>query len=98
MVMRRLAVYMNGLLTGTLVQEANGAHTFVYSPSWLAITDARPISLSLPLRNEKYDSAEVYNFFDNLLPDNRNIRERIAARYHAKSMQPFDLLYEIGRD
>lgn len=98
MVMRRLAVYMNGLLTGTLVQEANGAHTFVYSPSWLAITDARPISLSLPLRNEKYDGAEVYNFFDNLLPDNRNIRERIAARYHAKSMQPFDLLYEIGRD
>ncbi|MFZ4832409.1 type II toxin-antitoxin system HipA family toxin [Rouxiella sp. Mn2063] len=96
--MKRLSVYMNGYLTGTLIQENNGAHTFIYAQSWLDIADARPISLSLPLRKEKYEGAEVFNFFDNLLPDNRNIRERIAAKYHAKSMQPFDLLSEIGRD
>ncbi|WP_369789439.1 type II toxin-antitoxin system HipA family toxin [Rouxiella sp. WC2420] len=98
MVTSRLSVYMNGFFIGTLLQEKNGAHSFIYAPSWLETTDARPISLSLPLRYEKYDGAEVYNFFDNLLPDNRTVRERIAAKYHAKSMQPFDLLYEIGRD
>lgn len=40
----------------------------------------------------------MFNFFDNLLPDNREIRERIAKRYQTDSLQPFDLLYEIGRD
>lgn len=98
MVSNRLSVYMNGFLTGTLLQEKNGAHAFTYDPSWLATVDARPISLSLPLRQTEYKGVEVFNFFDNLLPDNRNIRERIAAKFHAKSMQPFDLLYEIGRD
>ena len=97
-VMNSLSVYMNGYLIGTLVQERNGGHTFTYHATWLATADARPISLSMPLRQEKYEGAEVFNFFDNLLPDNRNIRERVAAKFQAKSLQPFDLLYEIGRD
>ena len=54
MVSNRLSVYMNGFLTGTLLQEKNGAHTFNYEPSWLATVDARPISLSLPLRQTEY--------------------------------------------
>jgi serine/threonine-protein kinase HipA len=40
----------------------------------------------------------VEAFFDNLLPDNRQIRERIQRRFHAGSMGAFDLLTEIGRD
>ncbi|PPS64945.1 hypothetical protein CRX72_00835 [Pantoea sp. BRM17] len=40
----------------------------------------------------------VYNFFDNLLPDNPEIRGRILARYNADSTQPFDLLARIGAD
>lgn len=36
--------------------------------------------------------------FDNLLPDNPEIRGRILARYHADSTQPFDLLSRIGAD
>lgn len=96
--MNSLSVYMNGYLTGTLIQERDGGQSFTYAPAWLALADTRPISLSLPLRKEKYEGAEVFNFFDNLLPDNRSIRERVAARFHAKSIQPFDLLYEIGRD
>lgn len=96
--MKSLSVYMNGYLTGSLIQENNGGNTFVYHPDWLDLEGARPLSLSLPLRREKYEGAEVFNFFDNLLPDNRSIRERIAAKYRADSLQPFDLLYEIGRD
>lgn len=39
-----------------------------------------------------------FNFFDNLLPDNPEIRGRILARYNADSIQPFDLLARIGAD
>jgi serine/threonine-protein kinase HipA len=37
-------------------------------------------------------------FFDNLLPDNRQIRERIQRHFHTRSAGAFDLLSEIGRD
>lgn len=40
----------------------------------------------------------VYNYFDNLLPDNAEIRQRIISRYQANSTQPFDLLSAVGRD
>ncbi len=96
--MKSLSVYMNGFLVGALLQEASGANTFQYDPAWLKTDGARPISLSMPLRASKYEGEVVFNFFDNLLPDNREIRERIASRFQASSLQPFDLLYEIGRD
>ena len=40
----------------------------------------------------------VRNYFDNLLPDNPQIRERIRNRYHVRSAESFYLLEEIGRD
>ncbi|WP_342321795.1 type II toxin-antitoxin system HipA family toxin [Kosakonia sp. BYX6] len=96
--MRGLSVYMNGFLVGSLVQQNSGANIFQYHQTWLQTAGARPISLSMPLREIEYSGEVVFNFFDNLLPDNREIRERVARRYQANSLQPFDLLYEIGRD
>jgi len=93
-----LNIYMNGYLVGRLKQKTNGSHWFIYEKTWLETKGARPISLSLPLKSGAYKGAEVINFFDNLLPDNRQIRERIVARYQARSTQPYDLLFEIGRD
>ena len=57
---------------------------------------SRPISLSMPLQLQEYQGDCVYNFFDNLLPDNTEIRNRIVSRYNANSNQPFDLLVAIG--
>ncbi len=37
-------------------------------------------------------------YFDNLLPDSSEIRQRIKSRYGAASLSTFDLLAEIGRD
>lgn len=53
----------------------------------------------MPLRpsNEPY-RGPVNAYFDNLLPDNRTIRERMQRRFHAGSMEAFDLLSEVGRD
>ncbi|WP_017222051.1 type II toxin-antitoxin system HipA family toxin [Moritella dasanensis] len=96
--MDKLNVAMNGYLVGVLAKTATGAHIFTYSSDWLSQTGARPISLSLPLRTAPYKGDAVFNFFDNLLPDNIQVRERVVARHGANSSQPFDLLAEIGRD
>ncbi|MFM5243147.1 type II toxin-antitoxin system HipA family toxin [Aeromonas rivipollensis] len=96
--MANLAVYMNGYRVGTFAKATSGAHHFQYHESWLAQPGCRPISLSMPLRHQAYRGDEAYNFFDNLLPDNPEVRNRVVARYQAVSTQPFDLLSCIGQD
>ncbi|MGQ4868970.1 type II toxin-antitoxin system HipA family toxin [Aeromonas caviae] len=96
--MANLAVYMNGYRVGTFTKTTSGTHQFQYHGSWLAQPGSRPISLSMPLRHQAYRGDEAYNFFDNLLPDNTEVRNRVVARYQAVSTQPFDLLSCIGQD
>lgn len=71
-----------------------------YDDPWLDSPQARPLSLSLPLRagNAAHRGAIVRSWFDNLLPDSRPILERVARRFHAASTDAFDLLAQIGRD
>ncbi len=96
---RVLSAWMNGEHVGNWRRPGEGKQEFQYAESWLVSSSARPISLRFPLRpsQEPYrDGVEAY--FDNLLPDNRNIRERIQRRFHTGSIGAFDLLSEIGRD
>lgn len=95
---KTLGVWMNGLHVGALTKNTAGALAFSYSPEWLDTPGARPISLSMPLRHQAYSGEVAYNFFDNLLPDNKLIRDRIQARFKAPASHPFDLLSAIGMD
>jgi serine/threonine-protein kinase HipA len=96
--MDKLTLALNGIAVGTLEKGGSGEMSFVYHQSWLDRPGARAISLSLPLQADKFRGAVVYNFFDNLLPDNEQIRSRIQARFHIPTKQPFDLLSRIGGD
>ncbi|MCA1773970.1 MAG: HipA N-terminal domain-containing protein, partial [Halomonas sp.] len=89
---------MNGIHVGSLTKSAAGALAFSYMPEWLATEGARPVSLSMPLRHQAYVGEIAYNFFDNLLPDNKQIRDRIQARFKVRTSHPFDLLAAIGMD
>jgi serine/threonine-protein kinase HipA len=93
-----LQVLMNGYAVGYLSKSPNGSISFWYDQSWLLTAEARPISLSLPLTSKKYEDARVYNFFDNLLPDNNSIRSKIQSRFNVTTNQPFDLLRAVGAD
>ncbi len=93
-----LSIWMNGLHIGRLSKSYSGAVEFRYKADWLNTAGSRPISLSMPLRHQPYSGEQVYNYFDNLLPDNREIRDRIQARFKAPSSHPFDLLSAIGMD
>ena len=93
-----LSVFVNGKLVGRLRRETSGAIDFQYDPSWLAWENALPVSLSLPLREDRYLGAPVVAVFDNLLPDNDDIRRRLAARVRAEGHDAYSLLAAIGRD
>ncbi|MBL1141598.1 MAG: type II toxin-antitoxin system HipA family toxin [Proteobacteria bacterium] len=97
--MASLYVYMNGYEVGEYIQHKSGAQEFIYSDSWLDHGDiAIPLSLSIPLTEKKHKGDTVYNYFENLLPDSKDIRRRIQARLGAKTEKPFDLLSFIGKD
>lgn len=97
--MATLYVYMNGHQVGEYIQHKSGAQEFVYSDAWLRRgADAIPLSLSLPLTQQRHTGDRVYNYFDNLLPDSLDIRNRIQARFGITANKPFDLLATIGRD
>ncbi len=42
--------------------------------------------------------AKVENYFDNLLPDSKHIRDRLRRRFRTSSTRAADLLAAIGRD
>ena len=93
-----LNVYLNGRLVGRLRREASGAIDFQYDESWLNWDSTFPVSISLPLREDRYVGDPVIAVFDNLLPDSEDIRRRIAARSDADGIDPYSLLAAIGRD
>jgi serine/threonine-protein kinase HipA len=91
---------MNGVRVGHWVTTAQEAQEFAYSKEWLESPEARPISLSMPIGPDgtTYRGPVVERFFENLLPDSKDIRHRIRLRFGAKSEKAFDLLAQIGRD
>ncbi len=93
-----LNVYLNNRLVGRLRRESSGAIDFRYDESWLDWEGAIPVSLSLPLREDRYIGAPVIAVFENLLPDNSDIRRRIAERSNAGGSDAYSLLSAIGRD
>jgi serine/threonine-protein kinase HipA len=97
---RALGVWSNGLRVGRWEIPASGLSEFSYDASWTRRSEARPLSLSLPLNfeNAPIQGARVNFFFENLLPDSTLIRERIRSRYHTPSGDAMDLLLAVGRD
>jgi serine/threonine-protein kinase HipA len=94
----RLNVFLNSRLVGELNRESSGAIDFRYAPAWLGWEYRLPVSLSLPLREDRYIGDPVLAVFDNLLPDNTGIRRTIAERIGAMGTDAFNMLAALGRD
>lgn len=65
---RRGIVSLAGARVG-VIEETDGSTRFSYDSAWLSSSGALPISLTLPLRAEPYESRGLHPFFENLLPE-----------------------------
>ena len=63
---RRAKVKFKDQVAGSLSETATG-YQFQYDPAYLQA--GQPISISLPLRAEPYESRELFSFFRGLLPE-----------------------------
>lgn len=63
---RKAKVNYNDRLAGYLRETENGFR-FTYDEDYLR--SGRPVSVSLPLRKEPYESNDLFSFFQGLLPE-----------------------------
>jgi len=91
---------MNGAFVGTWSLAPNTPDMLQYDQAWAASELGRPLSLSLPFTpgNAPIRGDKVRAYFENLLPDSKDIRERLARRHRTGTTDAFELLAEVGRD
>ncbi len=95
-----LNVWMNGQLVGQWRHTRSKIPVFQYDVDWMRAPAARALSLSMPMTagNAEHRGQVVENYFENLLPENDKIRQRISRRFGTPSTRVFELLTAIGRD
>ncbi len=66
--MKKALIKMDTQVAGWLTQDEHGYH-FVYDSAYLKDPAARPVSLTLPLRDLPFTSTLLFPFFDGLIPE-----------------------------
>lgn len=95
--LRSATVSLSGRRCGVLSEEADGGTRFTYDVAWLVQMDARPVSLTMPLRAEAYRWKSLLPFFANLLPEGWLLDVSLARLKIARD-DAFGLLLATCRD
>lgn len=66
--MRKAVIKMDTQIAGWLTQDDEGYH-FEYDKAYLNQKEGRPVSLTLPLKEDIYTSNVLFPFFDGLIPE-----------------------------
>lgn len=83
------------LLAGTIDTSSAENEGFQYSNEWLERGPNRPLSLSLPLQQQRFGTKQVRPYFDGLLPEGAP-RSSIARQLHVSSRSYVKILAGIG--
>lgn len=70
--MRKAAIYRNGILAGTLIEENPQQYVFRYDDTYFADRSKAAISLTLPKNQQQYRSPYLFPFFFNMLSEGVN--------------------------
>ena len=66
--MKSALVFFKDILAGKL-SETDEGFVFQYDTVYLSSAEAQPISLTLPIRTEAFESPVLFPFFDGLIPE-----------------------------
>jgi serine/threonine-protein kinase HipA len=66
--MRKAAIHICDLRVGTLTEDADG-YLFAYNDEYVDSSEAKAVSLTLPLSHKPYRSNTMFPFFDGLIPE-----------------------------
>ncbi len=66
--MKRAKIFIDGLFCGVLTENYDG-YFFQYDREYLSREDAKPLSPTMPLRNETFEKEFMFPVFDGLIPE-----------------------------
>lgn len=89
-------VYFQEMLAG-IIAETDEGYEFSYQTEYLENKNARPVSLTLPLSSQKYESKVLFAFFDGLIPEGW-LLDLATTHWKVKSNDRFELLLLTCRD
>ncbi len=94
-----VSIEMDGVLTqvGTIRGTGPSDARFRYDKEYLGREDARPVSISLPLREKPFSAAVTAAFFEGLLPEGFT-RRTVAQWMHVDEGDYLPILHGLGRE
>ena len=94
--MRKGNVYYKNSLAGSIAENEDG-YVFQYNDEYLSSTSARPISLTLPIQKQVYQSKILFPFFDGLIPEGW-LLDIAVANWKINPRDRFGLLLTLCND
>jgi len=62
-------VFRNKIFVGIISRNKDGLYIFQYDKEYLKDSTSRPISINIPLRENKFESKHLFPFFFNMLSE-----------------------------
>ena len=94
--MRKADVLFKEERAGVLIQHDDGSFTFRYDDSWMSDSTKSGISLTLPKKQQEFNSKFLFPFFYNLLPEGSN-KQVVCKHNRIDKDDYFGLLMTIAK-
>lgn len=93
---RTAYIYVRNTFAGIL-KETDGGYSFKYDEVYLNSAKASPVSLTLPLQSQVYNSKILFPFFDGLIPEGWLFKV-VTEKWNIKNRDRFGVLLVACKD
>jgi serine/threonine-protein kinase HipA len=94
--MRQAQVFYKSSLAGIITENEDG-YIFQYNENYLNTENSKPISLTLPLQKQYYESKILFPFFDGLIPEGWLLNIAVS-NWKINQRDRFGLLVALCKD
>jgi len=91
--MNKANVLVNGIFAGILEKRDKDNYVFTYDEHY----KGPPVSLTMPIKQKRYDYDKFPPFFEGLLPEG-DMLEALLRKYKLDKKDYFTQLLKVGRD
>lgn len=95
---RLVALVRNQKMGDLVYDEKKDRISLHYNAGWVDSDEAFPLSISMPLVRKEHGDKAARPFISGLLPDNNEVLDKWARRFHVSARNPFRLLYHVGEE
>lgn len=88
-------IFYENRVVGRIIFDSEWNAAFRYDAKWLTSSDSFPLSTTLPLNTQTYDS--ILPWLANLLPEGQQLAA-VCRNLHISADDPLAILNEIGSD